>query len=150
MPSAPGGPEPPKEVDMTNKRSITIKSLIATGLLAAIVTTGYSAIAGDADGARANPVRCEITAEDNRGLVRLSGLMHADTEVSGTYRFKVESAGRGGNTNISQGSSFFAGPNGPTTLGMVMLSSGGVYDVELNVTADGTRYSCSQRIGGLI
>ena len=127
---------------------MTNKSLIAASLLAAAVTTGCSAIAGDAD--TADPVRCEITADDNRGLVRLSGLMHADTEVSGTYKFKVKSAGRGGNTNISQGSSFYAGPNGPTTLGMVMLSSGGVYDVELDVTADGTRYKCSERIGGLI
>lgn len=127
---------------------MTNKHLIAASLLAAAVTTGCSAIAGDAD--TADPVRCEIVAEDNRGLVRLSGLMHADTEVNGTYRFKVKSAGRNGNTNISQGSSFYAGPNGPTTLGMVMLSSGGVYDVELDVTADGTRYSCKERIGGLI
>ena len=129
---------------------MTNKHLIAAGLLAAAVTTGCSAIAGDTSAADAEPVRCEIVAEDNRGLVRLSGLMHADTEVNGTYKFKVKSAGRGGNTNISRGSSFYAGPNGPTTLGMVMLSSGGVYDVELDITAEGTRYSCKEQIGGLI
>ena len=128
---------------------MTSKHIIAAGLIAATVTTGCSAIAGDSDSS-IEPVRCEIVATERGNMIHLSGLMHADREVSGTYRFKVESAGHGGNTDISQGSGFHAGPNGPTTLGMVMLSGGGIYDVSLDVDADGERYSCQERLGGRI
>ena len=128
---------------------MTHKSMfIAAGLIAAGLTTGCSAIAGDT--ASNDPVRCEIDAAAQGGMVRLQGLMHADREIDGTYRFTVKSAGRGGNTDISQGSRFHAGPTGPTTLGMVMLSAGGVYEVELDVDADGQRFSCAERIGGVI
>lgn len=130
---------------MTDKRLMA-----AAGLLAATLATGCSAIASDTNVANADPVRCEIQAQDQRGMVRLQGVMHADTGLNGTYTFTVKSVGRGGNTNISQGSSFFAGPSGPTTLGMVMLSSGGAYDVALDVKADGERYRCAERIGGVI
>lgn len=127
---------------------MTDKRFFAAGLIAAALTTGCSAIASDTDAA--DPVRCEIVADDQRGMVRLSGVMHADNDLTGTYRFSVKSVGRGGSTNISQGSTFFAGPDGPTTLGMVMLSSGAVYDVKLDVKADGQSYQCAERIGGLI
>ncbi|RNC93721.1 MAG: hypothetical protein ED558_12645 [Oricola sp.] len=130
---------------MTDKRLTA-----AAGLLAATLATGCSAIASDTDNTNADPVRCEIQADDQRGMVRLQGVMHADTDVNGTYTFTVKSVGRGGSTNISQGSSFYAGPSGPTTLGMVMLSAGGAYDVELDVKADGQRYRCAERIGGVI
>ena len=128
---------------------MTSKHLIAAGLMAAAVTTGCSAIAGDTNTAD-DPVRCEISAQDRGGMIQLSGLMHADQGLSGTYRFKVQSASSGGNTNISQGGEFHAGPNGPTTLGMVMLSAGSAYDVSLEATANGERYECEERLGGRI
>lgn len=128
---------------MTHKRFIA-----AAGILAAGLATGCSAIASDTQ--TDEPVRCEIVAEDQRGMVRLSGLMHSDTELSGTYSFTVKSVGRGGSADISQGSTFHAGPNGPTTLGMVMLSGGGIYDVNLDVDAGGEHYRCAEKIGGRI
>jgi len=122
--------------------------MAAAGILAAGLATGCSAIAGDTSSN--DPVRCEIVAENRGNMVQLSGLMHADTEMDGSYRFIVKSAGAGGNTNISQGSRFHAGPNGPTMLGMVMLSAGGAYDVTLDVEAGGERFSCEERLGGRI
>ncbi|WP_306118630.1 MULTISPECIES: curli-like amyloid fiber formation chaperone CsgH [unclassified Roseitalea] len=131
---------------MTNKRLIFAAGLVAAGIAAgaAASSTGTTPIA------TGEPVRCEILAERSGAMIRLSGLMHADRDVSGEYRFNVQSTGRGGSTDISQGSRFHAGPNGPTTLGMVMLSAGGVYDVELDVTANGETFRCAERVGGII
>lgn len=128
---------------------MTSKLLIAAGLMVAAVTTGCSAIAGDTQTAN-DPVRCEISAQNRGGMIQLSGLMHADQDIDGSYRFKVQSAGSGGNTNISQGGQFHAGPNGPTTLGMVMLSADTAYNVVLEADANGERYECEERLGGRI
>ncbi len=128
---------------MRISRFIAAAGLIAAGLAAAGATTG----AVDVQAANHDPVRCEIVAERTGSMVRLAGLMHADREISGEYRFDIRGGGTGGNTNIRQGSTFHAGPSGPTTLGMAMLSAGGSYQVDLDVTANGRTYSCAERIG---
>ena len=128
---------------MSTSRFIIAAGLIAGGLAAAGATTG----AVDVQAANHDPVRCEIVAEQAGSMVRLAGVMHADHEISGQYQFDIRGGGSGGNTNIRQGSSFHAGPSGPPTLGMAMLSAGGVYSVSLDVTANGETYRCDERIG---
>ena len=69
--------------------------LIPAGALAAMATADQPV----------EPVRCEIRATPESGMVSLEALAHADRKLSGTYSFHVESAGRSGGTNIEQGGS---------------------------------------------
>lgn len=128
---------------MTDKRFFLVAGLLG----AALATGGAASYATTIQADDNAPVRCEIAAERSGNMVQLSGLMHADHDIDGSYRFAVKSRGAGGNTDISQGSAFHAGPSGPTTLGMVMLSANRTYDVTLDVTANGQSFTCAERIG---
>ena len=113
--------------------------LIPVGALAAMATADQSI----------GPVRCEIRATPESGMVSLEALAHADRNVSGTYSFHVESAGRSGGTNIEQGGAFSAAPGKPATLGVVTLGAkGAVYDARLEMTVDGKSIGCAERVGG--
>jgi hypothetical protein len=95
------------------------------------------------------PVRCEIRVTPEGGMVSLEALAHTDTNLSGTYSFHVESAGRTGGTNIEQGGAFSAAPGRPATLGTVTLDAkGGIYDAKLEVTVGGKSIGCAERVGG--
>jgi hypothetical protein len=102
--------------------------------------------AGSTDG----PVRCEIQASTQNGMVAMQGVVHADVAINGSYRFRVSSAGGGGNSNISQGGGFAAGPERAVTLGRVMLGASAVYDASLEVTSNGATITCAERVGGAI
>jgi hypothetical protein len=93
-------------------------------------------------------VRCEIRVTPEGGMVSLEALAHADRNVSGTYSFHVEGAGRTGGTNIKQGGAFNAAPGKPATLGTVTLDAkGAVYDARLEVTVDGKSIGCAKQVG---
>ncbi|WP_143748421.1 curli-like amyloid fiber formation chaperone CsgH [Mesorhizobium carmichaelinearum] len=95
------------------------------------------------------PVRCEIRTTPESSMVTLEALAHAHRNVSGTYSFHVEGAGRSGGTNIVQGGAFSAAPGKPATLGAVTLdANGAVYDAKLEVTVDGKSVGCAKRVGG--
>lgn len=98
----------------------------------------------------ADPVHCEIQVETRGGMMQLTGVVHTDEALSGRYSFTVKSASRSGSTNISQGGAFSANANKPTTLGMVMLSANDTYDVELDVSASGHAFDCSDRLGNVL
>jgi len=113
--------------------------LIPAGALATIATADQSV----------GPVRCEIRVTPEGGMVSLEALAHADRNVSGTYSFHVESAGRSGGTNVEQGGPFSAAPGKPATLGAVTLEAkGAVFDARLEVTVDGKSIGCAERVGG--
>jgi hypothetical protein len=113
--------------------------LIPAGALATMATADQSV----------EPVRCEIRATPEGGMVSLEALAHADRNVSGTYSFHVESAGRTGGTNIEQGGAFSAAPGKPATLGTVTLDAKGtVFNAKLEVTVDGKSIGCAERVGG--
>lgn len=97
-----------------------------------------------------DPVHCEIQVDNRGGMMQLTGVVHTDTSLDGRYSFTIKSASRAGSTNISQGGAFSANANGPTTLGMVMLSANDVYDVELDVSANGHALECSDRLGNVL
>ncbi|UVK46628.1 hypothetical protein BPNPMPFG_002315 [Mesorhizobium sp. AR07] len=113
--------------------------LIPAGALAAMATADQSIA----------PVRCEIRAAPEGGMVSLEALAHADRNVSGTYSFHVESAGRTGGTNIEQGGAFSAAPGKPAKLGAVTLDAKGtVFDARLKITVDGKSIGCAEQVGG--
>ncbi|MCG5480115.1 curli-like amyloid fiber formation chaperone CsgH [Sinorhizobium alkalisoli] len=117
---------------------------LALVLLPAVALAAMGA-AGQADG----PVRCEIRVAPEGTLMTLEALVHADKNVSGTYSFRVKSAGRMGGTDIEQGGAFDAAPGRPAVLGTVALSANGAaYDAALDVTVGGSNVSCTERVGG--
>ncbi|BAV47523.1 hypothetical protein MesoLj113a_18010 [Mesorhizobium sp. 113-1-2] len=121
---------------------------VITALALILVPVGALATMASADQSIA-PVRCEIRATPEGGMVSLEALAHADRDVSGTYSFHVESAGRTGGTNIEQGGPFSVAPDKPATLGTVMLDAkGAVFDARLKVTVDGKSIGCAKRVGG--
>ncbi|UVK49401.1 hypothetical protein BPNPMPFG_008360 (plasmid) [Mesorhizobium sp. AR07] len=121
---------------------------VITALALVLVSAGALATMATADQS-VEPVRCEIRATPQGGMVSLEALAHADRNVSGTYSFHVESAGRSGGTNIEQGGAFSAAPGKPATLGAVTLDAkGAVFDARLKVTVDGKSIGCAERVGG--
>ncbi|MDL2409573.1 curli-like amyloid fiber formation chaperone CsgH [Rhizobium calliandrae] len=95
------------------------------------------------------PLRCEIRAAPEGGMLALEAVAHANKGVSGTYSFHVESAGRNGGTNIEQSGDFHAASGQSATLGTVTLDAkGGVYDAVLDMNVGGQRIGCTQRVGG--
>lgn len=116
--------------------------------LLALSLTGV-ALAGSGTGHSSDdPISCEIKATENRGMITLETLIHSETAINGQYRFKLKSAGRSGNTNISQGSNFHAAAGQAAQLGRMMVSSGAIYDASLEVTVSGVTFNCAERIGG--
>jgi hypothetical protein len=113
-------------------------------VLAPAATLAAMGAAGQATG----PVRCEIHAAPQGGMLTLEALVHADKSVSGTYSFHVESAGRTGGTNVEQAGAFDASPGRPAVLGTVTLSAKGGYDATLEVTVGGEHVRCTERVGG--
>src|SRR5690349_20635298 len=116
---------------------------VITALALILVPAGVLATMASADQSNA-PVRCEIRATPEGGMVSLEALAQADREVRGTYSFHVESAGRSGGTNIEQGGPFSAAPGKPAALGTIALDAqGAVYDARLEVTVDGKSIGCA-------
>jgi len=111
--------------------------------------TGFAISTGQAE-STSESVRCEILTNTQNGMVAMQGVVHADSAISGSYRFRVASASGGGNSNISQGGHFSAGPNDAVTLGQVMLGANAAYDASLEVNANGATITCAERAGGAI
>lgn len=125
----------------------TSKSVAAAAAAVAVALSGTALMAGSGE-AHSGDTRCEIVKETSGGMVTLQGVVHAETPLSGSYMFRVESAGGGGGSNIRQGGSFTAAPGQPATLGRVMLGSRGtVFDATLDIDSDAGRFTCSERAG---
>ena len=121
---------------------------VIPALALALVSAGALATMAAADQSP-NPLRCEIRATPEGGMVSLQALAYADKNVNGIYSFHIESAGRNGDNNIEQGGAFSAAPGKPATLGAVTLNTEGtVYDARLEVTVDGKSIACAEHVGG--
>ncbi len=107
--------------------------------------------AGSEVEANHEPVRCEIQAIPDNGGIILEGLVHTESQIKGSYRFQVVTTSRAGNSNVSQGGYFSAGPDDPMTLGKVMVGNrGATYEINLEVTAGGETFECARHIDGVI
>ena len=125
-------------------------SLRAGPLLLGLGVAGLAMGAGAASSSD-GPLRCEIKTGSMNGAIMLQGVIHADVPVSGSYRFKVASAGSAGNTNMSQGGYFTAAPGEAAMLGKIMLgNAGAIYDATLEIESDGMTVECEERVGGAI
>jgi len=123
---------------------------LAIGALAGLATAGLAAGAGEAGSGNAI-ARCEIQATVSGAMTTLEGVVHADAAISGSYRFRVASEGRSGNSNVQQGGAFSAAANDTVTLGRIMLTgSRAIHEASLTVDANGTTISCEERVGGAI
>lgn len=111
-----------------------------------IVGAAVGAVAAESP---AVPLRCEIETHLTNGMITLEGVVHASVEVAGSYQLRIVGAGLSGSSDIEQGGEFSAGPDGPVTLGRVMLGGGGSFDANLELTTDGAAVSCSRRIGAI-
>ncbi|ALN73504.1 curli-like amyloid fiber formation chaperone CsgH [Aureimonas sp. AU20] len=117
---------------------------LGLALLPAAAFAGMSGTVAPSGG----PVRCEIRAVPQGGLLSLTALVETDKSVTGRYTLEVEGAGRGGGTQLSQGGPFTAGAGRAATLGSVTLTGkGALYDVSLDVTVNGRTVSCNERVG---
>ena len=120
--------------------ALAVPALLGLGLMGAAMSAGQ---AGTGDG----PVRCEIQTSATNGMIALEGMVYADAAISGSYKFRVVSAGGGGRSNIQQGGAFTAGPGGAVSLGRVMLGGAGAsYDASLSITSNGATIECAERV----
>jgi hypothetical protein len=120
-------------------------SALVVPALLGLSTMGVSMNISQAD--TTGPLRCEIQAASASGMIALQGIVFADVSVTGSYLFRVVSAGGGGSSNIQQGGAFSAGPHGPVTVGQISLGgSQAAYDAILTVSANGKTIECAGRI----
>jgi hypothetical protein len=138
-----------------DRRSIMLnrKKHIPARAFATVLGLGLVAIAASAVQATstAGPLRCEIAATAAGGAIALESSVQTDVAVSGSYKFRVASAGHSGSANFQQGGGFSAAPGTPVTLGRIMLgNTGAIYDAILEIAADGATVTCTKRVGGNI
>ncbi|MCB1488335.1 MAG: hypothetical protein KDJ88_12880 [Bauldia sp.] len=125
--------------------------VIGAALGAATPAASVDREPGASRGAHA-PVRCVINSGASGGMLTLQGLVSADVDAAGSYRFTVRNTGGGGGAKVSQGGDFALVAGETATLGQVMLGSNGttIYDARLTITVDGETLECSERVGGAI
>ncbi len=126
-----------------------VKHLVPlTGALV-LALTAPALLAGSGE-AQSGPVRCDVLATSDGGMVTLEGVVHAEMPTSGSYVFRVRSVGGSSDTSINQGGDFSAGPGQPARVGEVTLGgSGAIFDATLDVETPEGRLSCSERAGVL-
>lgn len=125
----------------------------ATVLTATLAAAGFAGGTGQAgtSSAQSGPLSCEIQVTPSGGMLAIAGVVRSDHAVSGGYSFKIAGGGSGGSSNISQGGPFLAAPGEAVTVGSIMVGAAGAkYDLTLEVTANGTKLECRERIGKLI
>lgn len=129
------------------------KHRVSVLAIATALGLGLAALSAAADQATSKngPLTCAIKVGAAGTGIALASTVRADVALSGSYRFRVESAAPSGSSNFQQGGSFAAIPDSPVTLGRIMLGdAGSIYDATLEVSADGTTVICTKQVGGKI
>lgn len=118
---------------------------------AAMLGLGMTAIAATSGTANtgAGSAVCGVLTSTHNGMLLIQGAIQSPFPLQGSYQFKVQSTGGGGNSNISQGGDFSAAAHQQTTLGQVMINAGSNYKVDLDVTANGKRLDCDNERSSL-
>ncbi|MCT8998415.1 curli-like amyloid fiber formation chaperone CsgH [Chelativorans intermedius] len=125
------------------------KPIAAAAAILALALSGSALMAG-AGSAGAPQARCEIRTATQGGMVALQGVVHAETALTGSYAFRVETVAGAGSSDIRQGGAFSAAPGKPAELGRVMLGgSGALYEATLEVETPTGRLTCTERAGAL-
>jgi hypothetical protein len=99
---------------------------------------------------QARPLSCRLTAEGMDGKVFFQGLVAAEAEIAGQYRFEITKTGPAGSVTSRQGGSFLTRPPGSNILGQTVISleAGADYKATLVIEAGGRSYSCEKMGSG--
>jgi hypothetical protein len=112
-------------------------------VLAIPVVLGFGIAGADASGSSNDgPVQCRVEAKVDGGMIAFRGTLESDSDLSGSYTFRIESSGNGNSTNIRQAGDFSAKAGEEIHLGQASLSNNGQYEVKFEVTANGRTYEC--------
>jgi hypothetical protein len=130
---------------MNTKIKLGAAAVLGLGLATLAATSGIAS-AGTTAGAGTSSTSCGVLTSTHNGMLVIQGSILSPVPLQGSYHFKVQSSGGGGNSNISQGGDFSAVANQQTTLGQVMINTGSKYQVDLDVTADGKRLDCDNAL----
>ncbi len=122
----------------------TVMAMVPLALIAFAAHTDAGAAVPNSE-----PLRCEVRVAKSGSFMKLEGLVHAKSSVSGTYHLIIATSGGGGTSDIEQSGPFTATPGSPANLGTVMLGgSSANYTAKLSVKWNGQSTSCTRRIGG--
>ncbi|WP_404405503.1 curli-like amyloid fiber formation chaperone CsgH [Pelagibacterium halotolerans] len=129
-------------------KSFGMQALAAGAALTALVALGGAGYANSSASNAAGSAHCDIAATQSGSMIALEGLLHAEKDFQGTYRFTVQSVGGANSSTISQGGGFVVEAEDTAVLGRVNLGgSGAVYDARLVIEIEGEVFECSSRIG---
>lgn len=130
-------------------KSLKVQVFGAGAAFLALVALGGAGYAGSAATAASGAARCDIAATRAGSTIALEGLVYAEKDFQGTYRFTVRSVGGAGSTDITQGGGFVVDAQDVAVLGTMNLGgAGAVYDARLEIEIDGAVFGCESRIGG--
>ncbi|UJW86633.1 curli-like amyloid fiber formation chaperone CsgH [Devosia sp. SL43] len=117
---------------------------------AALLGIGITAIAATSGMANSgSTIQCGIVESSQGGMLTLEGTILSPVALTGEYKFAIRSSSNGGSSSISQGGYFSVEANQATAIGKVQINAGSTYDVDFDVTADGTKLNCSQEYSDL-
>ena len=117
-------------------------ALLGLGLAALAATSGMANAGSNSD-------TCGVLTSTQNGMLVIQGSVLSPVPLEGSYQFKVQSSGGGGNSNISQGGYVTAKANEATPQGKVLINAGSNYSVVFDVTAAGHKIDCDQDIASL-
>jgi hypothetical protein len=126
---------------MNTKIKLGAAAVLGLGLATLAATSGSASA-----GTTASAATCGVLTSTHNGMLVIQGSILSPVPLQGSYHFKVQSSGGGGNSNISQGGDFSTVANQQTTLGQVMINTGSKYQVDLDVTANGKRLDCDNAL----
>lgn len=125
---------------MTRFISKAMPTLAATTALVA------SAVGPTVGTASAADVKCLIKISDSGQTKDFQGLLIANGDVSGSFRFSVTGSGHGNSSEIVQSGDFSAARGHAVEAGSVTLNGSSRYTAQLKVWVGGRTYVCSDRI----
>lgn len=124
---------------------LTTRTARLSAIAVLAVAVGASGIAAAHAG---NGLGCEINVARGSGGVSLSGVVHANKDVEGSYAFRITKSGGGGSSDISQSGDFSVAAGSSESVGSVSLGGDGSYRARLDIRTPLGSTSCSQRIWG--
>lgn len=127
-------------------------SFAKIGLLTTLLAAGaaYQATSDTNAHETQHDIACLIEASTSAGTTTLTGIVRGAPGESGQYRLSISGGDGRSSTRTSQGGAFSIAPNGEAQTGVVRLSSGGVYEADMQISKGGETHTCSTRIGDRI
>ena len=111
--------------------------LAVTGMATADTETDYTELASG----------CEIAQSSKNGMIKLESRYGGDTAGTGNYKMTIRTISGSNNVNSTQRGRFAKKAGESVLLGKTHLSARGQsYEVKLDITFNGERHKCSEKI----